>query len=44
MSFRFRGQKLEYPYDFGDYWQHSLTLEVIKDELAIPFPFVVPEN
>ena len=33
-----KGQKLEYLYDFGDYWQHSLTLELIVDDLAIPFP------
>ena len=23
------GQKMDYIYDFGDYWQHSLTLERI---------------
>ncbi|NDV43076.1 plasmid pRiA4b ORF-3 family protein [Flagellimonas sediminis] len=33
-----KGQKLEYLYDFGDYWQHSLTLEMIIDDLTIPFP------
>ena len=25
-------------YDFGDYWEHSLTLEMIIDDLTIPFP------
>ncbi|MHA7864981.1 plasmid pRiA4b ORF-3 family protein [Flagellimonas marinaquae] len=35
---RTKGQKLKYLYDFGDYWQHTLTLEMIIDDLAIPFP------
>jgi hypothetical protein len=33
-----KGQQLEYLYDFGDYWQHSLTSEMIVDNLTIPFP------
>ena len=33
-----KGQKLDYLYDFGDNWQHSLTLEMIIDDLTIPFP------
>ena len=32
------GQKLHYLYDFGDFWEHSLTLEMIIDNLTIPFP------
>lgn len=32
------GQELKYLYDFGDYWEHSLTLEKIIDDLIIPFP------
>lgn len=26
------GQKLVYVYDFGDYWQHQVTLEAISDK------------
>ena len=33
-----KGQELHYLYDFGDYWEHSLTLEMIIDDLTIPFP------
>lgn len=33
-----KGQKLTYLYDFGDYWQHSVTLEMIIEDLSIPFP------
>lgn len=33
-----KGQKLSYLYDFGDYWQHSVTLERIIENLSIPFP------
>lgn len=33
-----KGQQLEYLYDFGDYWQHVLTVEMIIPDLAIPFP------
>lgn len=32
------GQKMGYVYDFGDYWQHSLTLERIIEDLGLPFP------
>jgi hypothetical protein len=32
------GQKMGYLYDFGDYWQHSLTLEMIIEDLGLPFP------
>lgn len=33
-----KGQQLEYLYDFGGYWQHVLTVEMIIPDLAIPFP------
>jgi len=33
-----KGQKLDYLYNFGDYWQHSFTLEMIIEDLTIPFP------
>tara|TARA_R110002033_G_scaffold118228_1_gene162026 strand:+ start:173 stop:664 length:492 start_codon:yes stop_codon:yes gene_type:complete len=39
-----RGQKLDYLYDFGDYWQHSLTLERIIEDLTIPFPVCCSGN
>lgn len=29
---------MDYLYDFGDYWQHSLTLEMIIEDLGLPFP------
>lgn len=29
------GQKLNYIYDFGDYWEHEITLESISPENAI---------
>ncbi|MER3374012.1 MAG: plasmid pRiA4b ORF-3 family protein [Allomuricauda sp.] len=32
------GQKLSYLYDFGDYWQHTITLERIIEDLRFPFP------
>ena len=39
-----KGQKLEYLYDFGDYWQHSLTLERIIEDLTFPFPVCCSGN
>ncbi len=33
-----KGQKMDYLYDFGDYWQHSLTLEMVIEDLKLPFP------
>jgi len=33
-----KGQKLLYLYDFGDNWEHFLTLEMIIEDLTIPFP------
>ena len=39
-----QGQKLDYLYDFGDYWQHSLTLERIIEDLSIPFPICCSGN
>lgn len=33
-----KSKELHYLYDFGDYWEHSLTLEMIIDDLTIPFP------
>ena len=31
-------QTFSYLYDFGDFWQHVITLEMIIDDLNIPFP------
>ena len=39
-----KGQKLDYLYDFGDYWQHTLTLERIIEDLTIPFPVCCSGN
>jgi hypothetical protein len=39
-----KGQKLDYLYDFGDYWQHSLILERIIEDLTIPFPVCCSGN
>lgn len=41
---KLKGQKLDYLYDFGDYWQHSLTLERIIEDLSIPFPICCSGN
>lgn len=35
---------MDYLYDFGDYWQHTLTLERIIEDLTIPFPVCCSGN
>ncbi|RTE53267.1 plasmid pRiA4b ORF-3 family protein [Arenibacter aquaticus] len=41
---KYKSQKLDYLYDFGDYWQHSLTLERIVEDLTVPFPICCSGN